>query len=324
MALPPPVTRTIALKCLRRHIHRHGGMRVVVPKITRLFSSSDCAQASKDRDAESSRYSDRQSSPLREFNASPSFQYTRSPNPSWKLGQSHTLQHENQKEWKSDEMQGWKTWQMDETPSRDIYRLLTSAVVPRPIAFVSTLSANGVPNLAPFSYFSMVAHNPPLISVSFSLSPKRPKDTRENILATKEFTVSIINEAFVEAANATSVEAPADIDEWQLSGLTMAKSTDVNPPWVRESAVGLECELFHTYDICPPSSDEITHTLVLGLIKRAHVRSSVMKDDGTVDPLKLRAVSRLGGNTYARIGEGFEVPRPSWKVMRHEIEAQDH
>jgi flavin reductase (DIM6/NTAB) family NADH-FMN oxidoreductase RutF len=95
--------------------------------------------------------------------------------------------------------------------------------------------------LTTFQY--KVSHNPPLLSVSFSLSPRRPKDTRENILATKEFTVSIISEPFVEAANATSIEAPSDVDEWLVSGLTMEKSVGVKPAYVKESAVSMECEV---------------------------------------------------------------------------------
>lgn len=110
----------------------------------------------------------------------------------------------------------------------------------------------------------------------------------------------------------------------------------MQPPWVKESAIGLECEvltrglhrflaevlmtsasqLFHSYDIRLPNSGEITHTLVLGLIKRAHVRESILTETGTVDPAKLRVVSRLCGSTYARIGEGFELPRPTWKAIR--------
>lgn len=78
-------------------------------------------------------------------------------------------------------------------------------------------------------------------------------------------------------------------------------------------------QLFHSYEICPPNSDVVTNTLVLGLIKRAHVRESVLTASGTVDPAKLRAVSRLGGDMYARIGEGFELSRPPWKVIRNQV-----
>ncbi|OJA14433.1 hypothetical protein AZE42_06430 [Rhizopogon vesiculosus] len=252
------------------------------------------------------------------FNSAASFRVTNSPSPNWQLRQGLPEDIEPGKSWKAQEGQGWRTWNLSDSSPGEVYPLLTSCIVPRPIALVSSISADGTPNLAPFSYFSMVAHNPPLLSITFSLSPRKPKDTKENILATKEFTVSIISEPFIEAANITSVEAPADVDEWGFSGLTKISSIDVQPPWVKESAVGLECELFHSYDIRPPNSGEVTNTLVLGLIKRAHVRESVLTESGTVDPAKLRAVSRLGGSMYARIGEGFELPRPNWKAIRDE------
>ncbi|KDQ53550.1 hypothetical protein JAAARDRAFT_39240 [Jaapia argillacea MUCL 33604] len=254
------------------------------------------------------------------FNPEPSFKFTRSPNPNWKLGQGLSLEGVGAKEWKEDEEKGWKTWVTDDTPPQDCYRLLTSAIGPRPIAFVSTLSATGVPNLAPFSYFNMVAHNPPLISIAFTLSTRRPKDTRENIKATKEFTVNIISEPFIEAANSCSVESPEDIDEWIVSGLTQIPSTVVKPARVRESAVSLECELYHFHDICPPNSAEVTNSLVLGHIKLAHIRNAVLAEDGsTVDPQKLRPVARFGGMTYARLGEGFELSRPSWREIRDDV-----
>ncbi|KII92109.1 hypothetical protein PLICRDRAFT_103672 [Plicaturopsis crispa FD-325 SS-3] len=257
------------------------------------------------------------SSRLPTFNVSPAFSITEPPNPAWKLGQGLAGGGVAAQQWGHEEASGWKTWELVETSSKDTYRLLTSAIVPRPIALVSSLSADGISNLAPFSYFSMVSHNPPLLSVCFSLSPKKPKDTRENILATKEFTVNIISEPFVEAANSTSVDAPAEVDEWLVSGLTKEPSITVKPPRVKESAIHLECELYQSHDIRPPGSSDPTNTLVLGLIKTVHVRGAVMNmDDGTVDPQKLRAVSRLGGMTYARIGEGFDLPRASWKNMK--------
>ncbi|KAG1737656.1 hypothetical protein EDB19DRAFT_1909632 [Suillus lakei] len=255
----------------------------------------------------------------RPFNSAASFRVTDPPNPNWQLRQGLPDHVEPGKSWKAEEEKGWKTWNLSDISPREVYPLLTSCVVPRPIALVSSISSDGVPNLAPFSYFSMVAHNPPLLSISFSQSPRKSKDTKENILATKQFTVSIISEPIIEAANITSVDAPADVDEWDISGLTRTSSIDVQPPWVKESAIGFECELFYSYEICPPNSDEVTNTLVLGLIKRAHVRESVLTASGTVDPAKLRAVSRLGGDMYARIGEGFELSRPPWKVIRNQV-----
>lgn len=137
------------------------------------------------------------------------------------------------------------------------------------------------------------------------------------------------------------MEAPADVDEWVVSGLTKMESVDVKPGWVKESAVSMECEvrlpypdlvskltisqLFHSHDIRVPGSSEITHTLVLGLIKRVHTRNSVLTADGSsVDPHKLKVVSRLGGPTYATVGreETFDLKRPSWKRMKEQLEAK--
>ncbi|KAK7463487.1 hypothetical protein VKT23_006835 [Stygiomarasmius scandens] len=185
----------------------------------------------------------------------------------------------------------------------------------------------------------IVSHNPPLLSISFNLG-KRPKDSRENILSTKQFTVNIISEQFVEAANITSVEAPASVDEWKLSGLTMEpsvsdstsnkrrpikrKQTEVKPAMVKESHISMECELHFSHNITALNSSEVTNTLVLGLIKRVHVRNSVLTEDASqVDPDKLSPVSRLGGLTYARLGDSFDLARPSWKAMRETIEKKD-
>ncbi|KAJ7188153.1 flavoprotein oxygenase [Mycena filopes] len=244
-----------------------------------------------------------------QFNPHAAFALTDPPNPKWTYGGASP--------W-LDPAVPRKSFDFSKLSSKDTYTLLTSAIVPRPIAFVSTLSADGVPNLAPFSYFSMVGHLPALLSVSFSLSQKRSKHSRDNIVATREFTVNIISEAFIEAANCTAAEAPADVDEWILSGLTMTPSTLVRPACVMESAVSLECELYFLKDLCPPDQpDLITTTLAVGLIKTAHVHESVFSADGTaVDPGKLRPISRLGGTTYARLLEGFDLERTSWKAAR--------
>ncbi|KAF7376216.1 Flavoprotein oxygenase [Mycena sanguinolenta] len=245
-----------------------------------------------------------------QFHPESVFKLTDPPNLKWKYGDGVSTQ------WLDPEIPR-KSFDFSCMSSKDTYKILTSAIIPRPIALVSSLAADGVPNLAPFSYFSMVGHNPPLLSVSFSLSQTRSKHTRENISATKEFTVNIVSEAFAEAANCTSAEADADADEFILSGLTTTPSTFVKPACVLESAVSLECQLYFLKDLSPPDSELVTTTLVLGLIKKAHVHESVLDADGaTVDPAKLRAISRLGGLTYARMLEGFDIPRPSWKKAR--------
>lgn len=255
------------------------------------------------------------------FNAAPNFKLSEPPNPQWKLGQGMLENSPLTKQWKADEEQGWKTWDTKSTSGRDVYRLLTSAVTPRPIAFISSLSADGIPNLAPMSYFNLVSHSPPLLSVSLTLSPRKPKDTRENIKATREFTVNIISEPFVEAANVCSIEAPSDVDEWKVSGLTPEPSVSVGPARVRESAVNLECELFDSIDISPNATEPPSTTLILGLIKYIHVRNAVLVEDKeTVDAAKLRPVARLGGDSYARLGEGFDLSRPSWRALKDTVE----
>lgn len=245
------------------------------------------------------------------FDTNGSFSVTTSPNPAWKIGDGVI-----DKEWREKGEESRKSWDMDSTSPQDAYKLLTSSIVPRPIALVSSLSNDRVPNLSPFSYFSMISHNPPLISVSFRLTPARTKDSRENILANKQFTVNIISEPMAEAANASSVEAPADVDEWILSGLTMVPSTHVKPSYVKESAVSMECELYSFQDISPPNSTEITTTLVLGLVKKVHIRKSVLDESGTaVDPSKLRPVARLGNRSYSRLLDVFDLPRIPWETV---------
>ncbi|GBE81566.1 flavo protein [Sparassis crispa] len=252
---------------------------------------------------------------LPKFNPAPAFKFSQSPNPSYKFGEGLDPNvSELAKGWKEDEKKGWKSWTLEETHGKDVYTLLTSSVIPRPIAFVSTLGADGTPNLAPMSYFSLIAHDPPMIGLSFALFMGIPKNTRDNILATKEFTVSLISEPFLEAANACSIDAPPEVNEWLVSGLTPVPSNLVKPAWVKESAISLECELFQVHHLASlHNSMEITTTFVMGSIKRVHVRNAVLGADGVnVDPAKLRAVSRLGGFTYARVGEGIDLGIPMW------------
>jgi hypothetical protein len=107
---------------------------------------------------------------------------------------------------------------------RKIYQITVSGIVPRPIAFVSSVSADGVGNLAPFSWFNQVSHNPPVLSISILHRADREKDTLRNIKETKGFTVNIVSEAWVEQANAASVDAPVGFSEWKITGLTKADS----------------------------------------------------------------------------------------------------
>ncbi|KAG8956289.1 hypothetical protein FRC04_004369 [Tulasnella sp. 424] len=265
------------------------------------------------------------------FNYDPAFKYTQQPNPDFKPV-SGLKGSPFAEEWvKKGEEVGFTVVDPQTTAPGNLYRLLISGIVPRPIAFVSSIAPDGTQNLAPFSYFNVVNSDPPIVSVSFTVSAAgtKKKDTCNNILTNKTFTVNIISEPFVEAANWCAVDAPANVDEWYGSGLTKEKSTLVEPPRVKESAFSLECELYQSIELKHPDKPP-GGILVLGLVKLIHVRNDVLNHPGdhpnatagsaprdwTVDPAKLRAVSRMGGITYGRIGEGFEVPRPVWAEVK--------
>ncbi|TFY70471.1 hypothetical protein EVG20_g2530 [Dentipellis fragilis] len=214
-----------------------------------------------------------------------------------------------------------------------------STVVPRPIAFVSTESATGERNLAPFSFFNVVSNSPPILSISVLWDGANAKDTLHNIIGTKEFMMNLISEPFVEAANATAVGAPPDFDEWKIAGLTPEPSVStcarhtryeydilmccncicdvwvsVKPARVKESAASFECELLSSQDIFPDDSQTPSATLVLGRIKHAYVRKAVLHDDEpVVDATNFQAVARMGGRIYARVGNLYELVMPDWR-----------
>jgi flavin reductase (DIM6/NTAB) family NADH-FMN oxidoreductase RutF len=185
------------------------------------------------------------------------------------------------------------------------YRLLSGAVVPRPIAFVSTLSLAGVRNLAPFSFFNAVCSEPPV--VSFCPTVRAPlKDTLANVLATREFVVNIVNEAIAAQMNICAAEYPADVDEFEISGLTAVASDVVKPPRVLESPVSLECRLIEVVEV---SRLPRGASLVLGEVVRFHVDDGVV-NNFVIDPDKLRAVGRMSANSYVRTRDRFELIRP--------------
>mmetsp|Transcript_34817 Transcript_34817/g.62626 ORF Transcript_34817/g.62626 Transcript_34817/m.62626 type:complete len:364 (-) Transcript_34817:215-1306(-) len=159
----------------------------------------------------------------------------------------------------------------------DMYALGVSMVVPRPIALVSSIDSQGVRNLAPFSYFNIVNHNPPYIVFSPVKKASGKKDTLANIESTRGFVVNIISEWFVNAANHTSGEYPPDADEWILSGLTPIPSDKVTPPRVQESAVHMECELRKIHEIHNAQGVH-TASIIIAEIIRIHVSKAVLLD----------------------------------------------
>jgi flavin reductase (DIM6/NTAB) family NADH-FMN oxidoreductase RutF len=195
-----------------------------------------------------------------------------------------------------------------DTGYQNVYKLLIGAVVPRPIAFVSTLSRDGIRNLAPFSFFTAVSANPPVICFCpiRRLAPDPYKDTLRNILDTREFVVNIVSEEFAEKMNVSSADFPPEVDEFEASGLTPIPSDLVKPPRVAESHVHMECKLYLAIEVgdLPGSGN-----LVLGEVVRFHVDDQYF-DDFKLDPDKLRPIGRMGGATYTRTTDRFEMVRP--------------
>ncbi|HEX5135963.1 MAG TPA: flavin reductase [Planctomycetota bacterium] len=184
---------------------------------------------------------------------------------------------------------------------RELYRLMISIIVPRPIAWTSTISADGVLNAAPFSYFQALSSNPPTVMIS--VGRRRggvAKDTRKNIEATREFVVNIVSEGSGVRMVRTSVDYPAEVSEFAEAGLTPVRSEKVKPPRIGESAVSLECRLDRVLEIG-------TSGICIGEIVAIHVRDDVLAADGTVDPWKLRPLGRLGGASYAPLREVAEI-----------------
>jgi len=188
------------------------------------------------------------------------------------------------------------------TSPGDFYRFMISVVVPRPIAFVSTVSAGGRFNVAPFSYFNAITNVPPLLGISINRRRGEPKDTLRNIEATGEFVVNAVDEALGARMVHTSGEWPEDVDEFAISGLTPVPSDLIKAPRVGESPIGMECRLDRII--------ELGNTFfVVGEIVRAHVNDAVLTD-GKVDITKLRPLGRLGGDGYSVVRDVIQMARP--------------
>jgi flavin reductase (DIM6/NTAB) family NADH-FMN oxidoreductase RutF len=191
---------------------------------------------------------------------------------------------------------------------RDIYKLMIGVIVPRPIAFVSTISADGVRNLAPFSFFTGISANPPVICFSPMVrgTDGSHKDTLRNVEAVKEFVVNVVSEEFAEKMNICSVEFPPDVDEFEMSGLTPVASDLVKPPRVAESHISMECRLVEIVEV---SSKPLGGSLVIGEVVRFQVDDTLI-DNYKIDPDKLHAIGRMGGATYTRTTDLFDMVRP--------------
>jgi flavin reductase (DIM6/NTAB) family NADH-FMN oxidoreductase RutF len=201
-----------------------------------------------------------------------------------------------------------------EIPHSEFYNLLINSVVPRPIAWVSTISAEGQPNLAPFSFFNAVCAKPPLLAFATALRPPKdpesirgePKDTLQNIREIKEFVVNTVAYELAEAMNLTSGEYDGSINEFELAKVAAEPSTLVRPPRVAESPVSFECKLHTIVDFSPTPTSS---SLIIGEIVCIHVRDEHLKN-GKLDRNSLDLIGRMGGLQYTRTTQRFEMIRP--------------
>ncbi|SDX94378.1 flavin reductase family protein [Paenibacillus sp. CF384] len=191
---------------------------------------------------------------------------------------------------------------------RDNYKLLIGSVVPRPIAFVTTLSKQGVLNGAPFSYFSIVSSNPPLLSVAVQRKNGVMKDTARNAVATGELVIHIVDETNVAAINETAANLPPDESEITIAGLTATESEKVNVPGIAESKIRMECVLEQALELGgtggSPGCD-----LLIARVVRFQIAKEIL-ENGRIDAQKLAPVSRMAGNFYSSLGSLFEIERP--------------
>lgn len=189
------------------------------------------------------------------------------------------------------------------------YKLLTASIVPRPIAWTVTRSPAGLINAAPFSFFNVMGSAPPVVALGILGDPVRGlKDTARNILDTGEFVVNLVPVRLLETMNLTSIDAPSDVSEIDLAGLATTQSTHVKPPRIAESPVAFEC-VNQASIVTGPNQ-----VLVVGRVVAIHIQDEFVKDAtrGHVHTLKLDLAARTFGAGYARIGEPFDLVRPSW------------
>lgn len=191
---------------------------------------------------------------------------------------------------------------------RDNYKLLTGSIIPRPVAWVSTLAENGKVNAAPFSYFNIVTADPPMISVSVQRKQGVPKDTARNAMREGEFVVHIGDEASVTQLNQTAASLPPDQSEVELAGLTVVPSEAVRVPGIAEAKIRMECVLERSIPLGGTEGSPSTDMLI-GRVVRFHIEEALL-DHGRILANELRPVSRLAGSSYAKLGDAFSLERP--------------
>jgi flavin reductase (DIM6/NTAB) family NADH-FMN oxidoreductase RutF len=191
---------------------------------------------------------------------------------------------------------------------RDVARLINTIVAPRPIAWVSSISPEGIPNLAPFSFFNAFSTAPPTVAIGPGSRSGVSKDSLRNIRASGEFVVSSVSEDLALRANRTSAEFGPEVDEWTVADVTAVPSETVTPPRVAESPASLECRILQIVDLGAESTP--TNSIIIARVTRIHVVDSAL--DGIVPQADaLALVGRAGGDLWVRTTDNFALRRPS-------------
>ena len=197
---------------------------------------------------------------------------------------------------------------------KDVYRLLQACVLPRPIAWVSSLDADATANLAPFSFFMIHCTSPPIISISTARREDQEKDTRRNIVETGEFVHNFTTWDTREAMNESSATTSMDVDEMAMVGLTPVPSKLVKAPRVKETPIHFECKLLQTVDL-PNANQDNAYTVVFGEVVGIHIDDAFILPSGQIDIAKLHPIGRMGYQDYTEVtGETvFTMERPGFR-----------
>lgn len=195
----------------------------------------------------------------------------------------------------------------NEMDQKSIYKILTGTIIPRPIGWISSISEDGILNLAPFSYFNAVGDDPPHIMFSASRANNAIKDTLKNVLETKQFVANMVTENLVEQMNMTAHPIPSHESEFELAGLTPIASSKVKPPRIKESPIAMECELVHHYTL--EDNKFGGSTIIIGRVVFFHIDEAILLDDFKINLDAYKPVARLAGANYSKLGELFSIKR---------------
>ena len=192
-----------------------------------------------------------------------------------------------------------------ETEHKEITSFFYRILIPRPIAWVSTRSKEGIDNLAPFSFYGGVSANPPIVSLGIGRRDGKHKDTAQNLIDTNECVIHLTSVELSEKVVKTSAELPPEDDEFEIAGLEKIKSTNVKPPRLKDAKIALEGKLYRHIEIGNGPGD-----MLLVEIVRIHIDEDILDERGRPDPSKLDPLARLGGRQYASLTEAWEIIRP--------------